>query len=500
VKRFLATLSFILSVAAATIVADSASAAIITFPVIGPSSFSNDYKAPRANGCHCATDIIADKGQQIVSATDGVIDYVTYPEPSWGFAVIVRSTAGNYYWYLHINNDTPGTDDGKGGGMHAFAPDIKKGNPIKRGQLIGWIGDSGNSENTVSHLHFEIHDDSRDGPTINPYNLLKNNASRISKPVSYPSLPDEIVPYGVNYMRKVNVARADVTGDGQEELITGAEGSGSSPRVHVYDPITKRALTGFHALDKSLRNGVDVAAGDIDGDGKNEIVTGLRAKNDAKIGIYRYDENSPGNIVKIKEFVAYTGNNAMRVSTGDINGDGKDEIITGTGPGAATIIRIFDDKGIALKTYRPIAKTYKSGIDIAAGDLINTQAVPSVDEIVAAPLADGSSRTMIFDATQSDSGLVKVEEFYAYGSSYRGGIRLSVGEVDRFNPGYEIATIPSGGARSVFRAIDPKGRTLQSYIVLEEWWIGDGYDIAASRNGTYEYSLATGGNRRASVR
>ena len=66
-------------------------------------------------------------------------------------------------YYIHMNNDTPGTDDGLGQGI---APGIEPGVRVRAGQLIGWVGDSGNAENSGSHVHFELH--KPDGTVVNP--------------------------------------------------------------------------------------------------------------------------------------------------------------------------------------------------------------------------------------------------------------------------------------------------------------------------------------------
>ena len=71
-------------------------------------------------------------------------------------------------WYLHLNNDRPGTDDGKGWG---FAPGIKSGVHVEAGQVIGYLGDSGNAETTPAHLHFELQQP--DGTEVNPYDHLR---------------------------------------------------------------------------------------------------------------------------------------------------------------------------------------------------------------------------------------------------------------------------------------------------------------------------------------
>lgn len=143
----------------------------IDFPVQGPNSFQNDFEQPRSGGrTHHATDILAEKMTPIVSVSDGVVTFLPIPEPSWGYAIYIKGDDGYSYHYLHINNDTPGTDDGNGGVANAYAPGIEKGARVTRGQLIGWVGDSGNAENIASHLHFEIEDP--DGNRVNPYYSL----------------------------------------------------------------------------------------------------------------------------------------------------------------------------------------------------------------------------------------------------------------------------------------------------------------------------------------
>lgn len=144
----------------------------IEFPVNGPNSFRNDFGEPRGGGTrtHKGNDIIAPKMTPLVSTVDGRVLYVVSPQASWGYEIIIVDSEGYQYDYLHVNNDNPGTDDGLGGEVHAYAPGITNGASVSKGQLVGWVGDSGNSENTVPHLHFEIHDPQ--GGIINPYDSL----------------------------------------------------------------------------------------------------------------------------------------------------------------------------------------------------------------------------------------------------------------------------------------------------------------------------------------
>ncbi len=140
----------------------------IVFPVDGEVFFKDDFDDARSGGrTHHATDLIGDKMTPLISAVDGVVTFLPETEPSWGWGVWIRDDEGYEYVYLHVNNDTPGTDDGQGGIEWAFAPEVRKGARVTRGQFIGYMGDSGNAENIGSHLHFEIH--RPDGTPMNPY-------------------------------------------------------------------------------------------------------------------------------------------------------------------------------------------------------------------------------------------------------------------------------------------------------------------------------------------
>ena len=145
----------------------------MTFPVIGKVTYADSFGAPRGGGTrlHEGTDIMGSKMQPLVAAATGTVTRLTIPEASYGYSLVVTDDEGWSYHYLHINNDTPGTDDGQAVLSDVFASGLKQGSRVNAGQLVAYLGDSGNAESTAPHLHFELHDPT--GAPVNAYASLK---------------------------------------------------------------------------------------------------------------------------------------------------------------------------------------------------------------------------------------------------------------------------------------------------------------------------------------
>lgn len=163
----------------------------MTFPVIGDVSYADTFTAARSGGrIHHATDIMGEKMLPVVAAVDGTILFAPMVEPSYGYMIMLGGDDGYQYNYVHLNNDTPGTDDGLGGPEHAYAAGIKKGVHVKRGQPLGYVGDSGNAEGTAPHLHFEILNLSN--APIDPYPILKAAQKAETKTLSASAAGTEV--------------------------------------------------------------------------------------------------------------------------------------------------------------------------------------------------------------------------------------------------------------------------------------------------------------------
>jgi murein DD-endopeptidase MepM/ murein hydrolase activator NlpD len=125
------------------------------FPVQGDFHLTDSFGDPRAGGrrSHAGVDIMAEKGTPVVAVADGVVDWLADEVGGDCCAVGVAHPGGWRTKYIHLDNDTPGSDDGQ---AYGIAPGIALGARVAAGDLVGWVGDSGNAEGTRPHLHFEL--------------------------------------------------------------------------------------------------------------------------------------------------------------------------------------------------------------------------------------------------------------------------------------------------------------------------------------------------------
>ena len=171
---------------------EGASVRRIRFPVEGPVTYGDDFGDPRSGGrSHEGNDLMGAKLQKLVAAADGKVSWSTGGLA--GNMVTVTDAEGWSYRYIHVNNDTPGTDDGLNPLEWVLGPGILAGVRVKAGQHLAFLGDSGNAEATAPHLHFEMR--APDGTAVNPWTSLRlAQGLRAGNQCSYgtnpPSTPD----------------------------------------------------------------------------------------------------------------------------------------------------------------------------------------------------------------------------------------------------------------------------------------------------------------------
>lgn len=157
-------------------VTDEDTFVLTVFPHETPAvNFWDSWGARRSGGRrHKGTDILSPRGTKVLASADGVVTDFGSQRLS-GYFIRLDHGDGWTTTYMHLNNDTLGTDDGEGGIWAAIHPTITIGSEVKAGDVIGYVGDSGNAENTQPHTHFEL---KKDGEKVNPFPFLRDALNR----------------------------------------------------------------------------------------------------------------------------------------------------------------------------------------------------------------------------------------------------------------------------------------------------------------------------------
>ncbi|OGY85040.1 MAG: hypothetical protein A2898_02825 [Candidatus Kerfeldbacteria bacterium RIFCSPLOWO2_01_FULL_48_11] len=215
--------------------------------------------------------------------------------------------------------------------------------------------------------------------------------------------------FAENFTGGVHVATADLSGDGSKEILAGA-GPGGAPHVRIHSSSGK-LVGSFFAYNATFRGGVNVTAGDLDGNGTDEILAGAGNGGAPHVRIF----NGQGDVIGF--FYAYDPSfrGGVNVAAGDVNGDGTDEIITGAGPGGAPHVRIFSHKGVLVGQFFAYPTAFRGGVNVAAGDVNGD----GTDEIITGAGPGGAPHVRVLN---KDGALIT--QFYAFDVSERTGITV----------------------------------------------------------------------------
>lgn len=128
--------------------------------------FTDSWGAARSGHRHQGNDLMAPKMTEVYAVADGTVSWIR-DRGTAGRYVVIDHGDGWESWSMHLNNDTPGTDDGRA--PMALGVVVSEGDKVVAGQLIGYVGDSGNAEGSSPHTHFELH---FNGSAIDPHSYL----------------------------------------------------------------------------------------------------------------------------------------------------------------------------------------------------------------------------------------------------------------------------------------------------------------------------------------
>lgn len=220
----------------------SESVAVIPVPVVGIAGgrVSRNFGDPRDGGArrHEGQDIMASRNSEIISPTAAVVLRVG-TIGGGGLTVYTANPGGETFVYMHLERVAAG---------------VAAGTVLRAGQVIAYVGNSGNAAGTAPHLHFEIHNEN--GVPIDPYPRLAG--VRQQTPTARPAAPAS--PTGVRDLQQ-GAAGEDVRALQRVLNAAGfriaAAGPGSpGQETATFGALTREALARYQAA-----NGISPAAG-----------------------------------------------------------------------------------------------------------------------------------------------------------------------------------------------------------------------------------------------
>jgi serralysin len=146
--------------------------------------------------------------------------------------------------------------------------------------------------------------------------------------------------YPAAFRGGVRVASGDVNGDGLADIVTGT-GPGTPAQVKVFSGVDASELSSFLAFDPGFVGGVFVASGDVNGDGVAEIITGAGAGGGPHVKVF---SGANGSVVHDFQAFAERAKGGVRVACTDVNRDGRPDIVVGLAPRVSAEVRAFDGR------------------------------------------------------------------------------------------------------------------------------------------------------------
>ena len=144
----------------------------IVFPVLGTTTYTDDFGDARPGGRHQGIDIVAPKRSLALAAEAGKVEFWA-SSASAGCMLYLHGASKTTYYYIHLNNDLTARNDNTGKCVPgvAYAKGLRSGSKVAAGQPIGYVGDSGDANGAHAHLHFELHPGGKGA--VDPYPWLQ---------------------------------------------------------------------------------------------------------------------------------------------------------------------------------------------------------------------------------------------------------------------------------------------------------------------------------------
>ncbi|MBU0707416.1 FG-GAP repeat protein [Patescibacteria group bacterium] len=262
-------------------------------------------------------------------------------------------------------------------------------------------------------------------------------------------LENQFFAYGEGVRTGINLTAADVDGDGTADIIASPM-EGAGPQVRIFDA-EGNVKNQFFAYAESYRGGLTVATGDVDGDGTNELVVAPASNAGPQIRVLKSDGTA------VSQFFAYAESvrGGYNIATGDIDGDGVADIVVSPKAGLGPQVAIYNGSGTQINRYFVYADTFRGGVNASVGDVDGD----GDNDVVASPISNAGPQIRVFDGA---SGTV-LSQFWAYSSTLRGNFTSFVADLNGDGT-TEIVTGPGTGMGPQVRTFDQDGNALSQFF------------------------------------
>jgi hypothetical protein len=250
----------------------------------------------------------------------------------------------------------------------------------------------------------------------------------------------EFEPFEGSFTGGVSVAVGDVTGDDAADIVVAAAHDGG-PRVSIIDGATGEVAESFFVFEPTFTGGVSVAVGDVNGDGADDIIAGAGTSGGPRVVAI---DVATGNV--LQNFFAFepTFTGGVNVGSDDVNDDGVDDIVVGTGVGGAPRVTAFsgDDTGNVLLNFF----AFRNGVNVSSADVDGDG---NADVLVGA----GTGGAPHVRVVAGDDG-AELENFFAFDDSLRGGVRVAAVDTNGDDEADTLVAGTPGHLRRFFRDVN----------------------------------------------
>ena len=243
-------------------------------------------------------------------------------------------------------------------------------------------------------------------------------------------------PFGPGYAGGVRVATADVTGDGVPDTVAGT-GPGGPAEVRVLDGATGAVVAVVQPFEATFTGGVFVAAADLTGDGKADLVITPDGAGGPVVAVYDGAGLAAGQPKQLARFFGLndsTFRGGLRPTLGDVNGDRVPDLVLSAGYGGGPRVSVWDGRTVpsgvptnVVPDFFAFDPSLRNGAFVAVADIDGD----GVGDIIAGAGPGGGPRVTVFSGKLLTAGsLTPVANFFAGDPTSRGGVRVAAADLN----------------------------------------------------------------------